>query len=371
MLRREGRCCMIYFDQAATTKPYDEVVEIANQYLTKRWYNPSSAYQNAGLVKNAIENARIIIAETLNAEPDEIIFTSGSTEAINWFTRNMGNHPLYISEIEHPAVINSAINPVYVSLDKNKCVNPADVPRFGIALLAYINNEIGSILPIPELINQGAIPLIDATQAYGHIPIDVKELGIDYLIASGHKFHGIKGSGFLYISREMLKTTKKYKMQAGGGQEQGFRAGTENVIGIITMAHAAMISLHNRKEKNRKIEQIRNYLYGTITNNIPCAHLNGTANWEKRWCGNLNFRFDGYRGEELLAWFDSNDICVSTGSACSSHENKPSHVLKAIGLTDEEADSSIRFSFDETNTLDEAKEVYRVLTEGLKVLNHD
>ena len=121
-------------------------------------------------------------------------------------------------------------------------------------------------------------------------------------------------------------------------------------------------------EKNHKIEKIRNYLYGEITNNIKCAHLNGTANWQKRWCGNLNFRFDGYHGEELQAWFDANKISVSTGSACSNHKGLPSHVLTEIGLSEEQANSSIRFTFDETNTMDEAKQVVKVLQEGLKAL---
>lgn len=359
---------VIYFDQAATTKPYPEVVEVVTDCLVENWGNPSSSYEFGKDARKLIEESRITLANCIGASPEEIFFTSGSTEGINWFTRELQNDPVYTTEIEHPAVIKSIANPQYVSLDKNTVIKTTEIPKYSKVMAAHVNNEIGTILPIKGIKDRNVLLFLDATQSFGHIPINVKTEEIDLMVVSGHKIHGIKSSGFLYASKEYLEVIKNYPMQVGGGQENSFRAGTENVAGIVALAKAAEISLKDRKEKNRKIEKIRNYLYGEITNKIPCAHLNGTANWSKRWCGNLNFRFDGYKGEELLAWFDVNHIAVSTGSACSSHSGNPSHVLKAIGLTDDQANSSIRFSFDETNTLNEAKEVYRVLVEGLEAL---
>lgn len=362
---------MIYFDQAAITKPYPEVIEAVEDVLTETWGNPSSAYDFGRDSRRLVEESRESIATMIGAYPDEIFFTSGSTEAINWFCRALRDHPVYTTQIEHPAVMNSIWNPQYVSLDKNTAAKSTDIPPFEVCIMAYVNNEIGTILPVKGIVDRQAILMLDATQAFGHIPINVHTAGIYGMCCSGQKIHGLPGTGFLYISSDMQEVTLNRPMQFGGGQEGGFRSGTENVSGIVALATAAKITLENRREKNRKIEKIRNYLYGEITNNIPCAHLNGTANWQKRWCGNLNFRFDGYKGEELQAWFDVNHIAVSTGSACSSHSNEPSHVLKAIGLTDEQANSSIRFTFDETNTMYEAKEVVRVLQEGLRALKHD
>ena len=359
---------MIYFDQAATTKPYPEAVEAATTCLEETWGNPSSLYEFGRDARNLVEESRKTLAGIIKADPEEIFFTSGSTEALNWFCRTLENHSTFTTRIEHPAVLNSLDDPRFVGLDKNTVVKSTDIPEFGIAVMAYVNNEIGTILPVKGITDRHVILMLDATQAFAHMPIDVRMMGVQFMCCSGQKIHGLPGTGFVYIAKEMQEATNCYKMQYGGEQERNFRAGTENVAGIAALAKAAEITFANRREKNRKIEAIRNYLYGEITNNIKCAHLNGTANWQKRWCGNLNFRFDGYKGEELLAWFDVNHIAVSTGSACSSGSGEPSHVLTAIGLTDEQANSSIRFSFDETNTIDEAKEVYRVLVEGLKAL---
>lgn len=359
---------MIYFDQAATTEPYEEVSLKVKETMDKYWQNPSSLYEGGIKAHNLLESARICIAKTINAEPEEIFFTSGSTEVLNWFCRNMLLDPTYTTETEHAAVLRATYNPKFVELDKNKVPIASEIPDGMIAVMAYVNNEIGTILPLKEIVDRNVLLVLDATQAYGHIPIDVKKEKIFMMLTSAHKFHGPRGIGFVYIDKFFHEVLKNWPLLAGGGQERGFRAGTENLPAIAGMAVAAMKSAEDRKEKNRKIAEIRNYLYGEITNNIKCAHLNGTADWRKRWCGNLNFRFDGYRGEEILAWFDANKIAVSTGSACSSKSGNPSHVLTTIGLNEAQANSSIRFTFDETNSLDEAKEVYRVLREGLEVL---
>ncbi len=365
---------MIYFDQASLQKPYEEALNIADAYSRKYWGNPNSIYSFSDQSSQIVEWARKIIADSLNTEPENIYFTSGSTESINWFCRNLKDHRVYTTNIEHLAVLNTINNPEFVPLYKDMTIDYKKIPKNSIVITAYINNEIGSICPVSQLLEREPVLFIDATQAYGHIPIDVKKDKVDFLCASAQKFGGLPGTGFLYVAPHMkhsLFDDGKYYLQHGGDQERGVRAGTLNVHGIVAMGKAAEISLQNRREKNFKISQIRNYLYGEITNNIPCAHINGSAFWKKRWAGNLNFRFDGYRGEEILAWFDQNDICVSTGSACHAESDEPSHVLKAIGLNDDQANSSIRFSFNESNTLSEAKEVYRVLKQGLEVLNHD
>ena len=358
---------MIYFDQAATTKPYEEAVRAASECMMENWANPSSRYEIAVQSHNTLEQCRKIIADSINSNPENIVFTSGSTEAINWFARSLQGHPVYITKMEHAAVRKSVINPKYIPIDRNMLPITKAIPEQRIALMTHVNNEIGSILPIKGLLDRKTILALDATQSYGHIPIDVKQTEIAFIIASAHKLHGIRGAGFIYISDKALSVVKDYPLQKGGGQELGMRAGTENLPGIVAMAMAAKQSLYCRNLKNKSIANIRDYLYEQIRQ-IPCAHLNGTSNWSKRWCGNLNFRFDGYKGDELQTWLSEHEIYVGTGSACSSKENKPSHVLKGAGLSTKQANSSLRFTFDETNTLDEAKELVKVLKDGLETL---
>ena len=363
---------MIYFDQASIQKPYMDAVDEAIICATNYWQNPSSAYSYAGDARDVVENTREFIAESINAKPEEIFFTSGSTESINWFCRNMGEHELYTTLIEHPAVLKSVKNPTFLPLNDDTTINWEGLEGIiPIALTSYINNEIGTICNF-ENMPRKKILFVDATQAYGHIAVDVKKIGADFLCASAQKFGGLPGTGFLYISSDIQYIFKeeKFYLQYGGDQERGIRAGTSNTCGIGAMGVAARRSLDHRRDKNHEICRIRDYLHKEISA-IPCAHLNGTDDWSKRWAGNLNYRFDGYKGEELLAWFDVNGVCVSTGSACHAQSGQPSHVLKALGLTDEEAGSSIRFTFNETNTLEEAKQVVEILKQGLENLKHD
>ena len=197
----------------------------------------------------------------------------------------------------------------------------------------------------------------DAVQAFGHIPIDVQQIPVNALSSSGHKFNGPKGIGFLYIRKGFDISP----ILRGGKQENHLRSGTENVAGIVGIAKAAEISIRDMKANTLKINEIRNILYGEITNKIPIAHLNGTADWRKRLPGSLNFRFDGVRGEELVEWFNQNEIAVSSGSACATGTGEVSHVLRAIGLTEQQARSSVRFTAGKFNDRREVQKVVDVL----------
>lgn len=366
---------MINFDKASIAPIKPEVKEVILEAMDEGYGNPSSLHSIGIKAKNKLEECRKIIASTINADPSEIIFTSGSTEVINWFARNYLHRS---SRIEHHAIDRFHIDNEY-SLKLNKKTYQIDLNQFkeqvsqcASYMVSYVNNEIGVINPIKEM---GAIKhprsllFVDGTQAYGHIPIDVKADNMDFMCVSAQKFGGLAGCGFLYKkNNDMNFPIPIFK---GGSQEHNFRAGTENLIGIIAMTKAAEICYDNLREKRKRVSEIRNHLYGDITNKIPCAHLNGSADWRYRYEGNLNFRFDGYRGEEIQAFLNDFDIFVSTGSACAAGSGEPSHVLKAIGLSNDEANSSIRFSFDNDNHIKEVKPVVECLGQALEVLKHE
>lgn len=363
---------MINFDKASIAPIKPEVKEAVLEAMDEGYGNPSSLHSIGIKAKNKLEECREIIASTINADPSEIIFTSGATEAINWFGKLFIAH---ISEIEHHAV-NHYRTVMSEPLHLLKKTYQIDLKRFkeqtfpnATYMVSYVNNEIGVINPIEEMCKIkyfNAVLFVDGTQAYGHIPIDVKKDGMEYMCTSAQKFGGIAGTGFLYKKND--ERLKPVHISYGGQQELGFRAGTENLIGIIAMTKAAEIAHQNMREKRRKVSEIRNHLYGEITNKISCARLNGSADWRYRYEGNLNFRFDGYRGEEIQSFLNDFDILVSTGSACASGSGEPSHVLKAIGLTDDEANSSIRFSFDSDNHIKEVGTVVQVLMTALEAL---
>lgn len=367
---------MINFDKAAQTPILPEVKEAVLEAMDEGYGNPSALYSIGRKAKKKLEECREIIAGTINASPDEIVFTSGATEANNWIQKSFGE--CITSEIVHHSLFGSYNE---IPLDKKNRLTREQIkyfcdivmPKyffgdvFSIAI-EYINSEIGTVAEVleigQELQHRAGLQLyVDTTQAYGHIPIDVKKDGMSFMCTSAQKFGGLAGTGFLYAKNKII-----CPLQTGGHQEHGFRAGTENLIGIIAMTKAAEIAHTNMKEKRRKVSEIRNRLYGEITNNIPCAHLNGSADWRYRYEGNLNFRFDGYKGEEIQSFLNDFDVLVSTGSACASGSGEPSHVLKAIGLSDDEANSSIRFSFDSDNHIKEVKTVMEVLMAALEAL---
>ena len=360
---------MIYMDNAATTKTKKEVVDEMLEYFTILYGNPSSIYEFAGKSRDAIENARNIISDTINATSDEIYFTSGGTESDNWALRtvakaykNKGKH-IITSKIEHPAILKTSKN----LEDLDFKISYIDVDEYGVIKLQRLideitddtilvsvmmaNNEIGTIEPISKIgkicHERGIIFHTDAVQAYGQIPIDVKKMNIDLLSASAHKFHGPKGIGFLYIN----DSVKRVPLLFGGGQEKGLRAGTQNVPSIVGMAKAAELSHNNMMNKARYEVSLRDYFIERILREIPFSRLNGSR--RNRLPGNINISFQFVEASEILALLDMKGICASSGSACSSNSSKPSHVLISIGLPEELAYSSIRFTISDETTKDE------------------
>ena len=360
---------MIYMDNAATTKTKKEVVDEMLEYFTILYGNPSSIYEFAGKSRDAIENARNIISDTINATSDEIYFTSGGTESDNWALRtvakaykNKGKH-IITSKIEHPAILKTSKN----LEDLDFKISYIDVDEYGVIKLQRLideitdetilvsvmmaNNEIGTIEPISKIgkicHERGIIFHTDAVQAYGQIPIDVRQMNIDLLSASAHKFHGPKGIGFLYIN----DSVKTVPLLFVGGQEKGLRAGTQNVPSIVGMAKAAELSHNNMMNKARYKVSLRDYFIERILREIPFSRLNGSR--RNRLPGNINISFQFVEASEILALLDMKGICASSGSACSSNSSKPSHVLISIGLPEELAYSSIRFTISDETTKDE------------------
>lgn len=369
---------IIYMDNAATTRTRQEVVDEMLKYFTILYGNPSSVYEFAGKSREAVENARSLIAKTLNAKKDEIYFTSGGTESDNWALRavaksykNKGKH-IITSKIEHPAILNTAKN----LEDLGFKISYIDVDEYGVIKLQRLkeeicdetilisimmaNNEVGTIEPIKEIgriaKEKDIVFHTDAVQYYGQMPIDVKESNIDLLSASAHKFNGPKGIGFLYINERL----KLVPMIFGGGQENGLRAGTQNVPSIVGMAKAASLAHENMEKKSMTEIKLRNYFISRVLKEIPYSRLNGARNL--RMPGNMNFSFQFVEASELLAMLDLEGICASSGSACSSKEAAPSHVLTSMGLSEELAYSSLRF----TISFETTKEEIDFVVENLK-----
>lgn len=347
---------MLYLDNAATTPLLPEVREVMMNYMVDNFGNPSSIYKIGRMNKIVVEEARTSIAETIGACPDDIFFTSGGTESDNWVLESAaesGSAHIIVSAIEHPAVINKCIqlkkrgcDVDYIKADKTGIINTSDLIskiRDDTKLISVmlVNNEIGTIQPVKNVCNIAAeygIPVhTDAVAAYGHIHVNVKELGVDYLSVSAHKIGGAKGTGFLYA-----KAANINPYICGGGQEKGKRSGTENVSGIMGLAKAAEIA-HEKLDSTIKEQNItKNYITNRILREIKGSSLNGDC--KNRISGNMNFAFTGVNGGELVIMLDKNGICVSAGSACHGNSGGPSHVLKAIGLDDEAAQSSIRLT---------------------------
>lgn len=362
---------LIYMDNAATTFVDKRVFEAMTPYLTNKCFNPSSIYDGAQDVHEDLDNARSIIAKTLNANPREIYFTACGTESDNWAikgiayaNRDKGKH-LITSKIEHHAVLHSmaalekeGYEVTYLDVDENGLVNPAELDKAIrqdtiLVSIMYANNEIGTIEPIKELgeicHKHNVYFHVDAVQAYAHLPIDVVNDNIDMLSASGHKFNAMKGTGFLYIK----KGTKIQNFMDGGAQEFKRRAGTENVAGIIGMAKAAEIA---HSELNARIDhetKLRDYMIDRILKEIPYSKLNGHRT--KRLSNNLNIGFEFIEGESMLLALNDLGVCASSGSACTSGSLDPSHVLLAIGLPHEKAHGSLRLTVSHETTLDDAK----------------
>lgn len=361
---------IIYMDNAATTKVKKEVLDEMLPYFTDCYSNPSSIYKFALKSKNAVEKARETIAASLNASVDEIYFTSGGSESDNWAIKgaaralkNKGNH-IITSKIEHHAVLHTCeylekegFRVSYIDVDVNGVIKIEDLKNAIcedtiLISVMFANNEIGTIEPIKEIgqiaKERGILFHTDAVQAYAHVPIDVKELNIDMLSGSGHKFNGPKGTGFLYVR----KGINLDNLIHGGSQEKNKRAGTYNSAGIVGMGKAAELAAKTLDERIAKESELRDYIIGRILSEIPYSRLNGHKS--NRLPNNINISFEFIEGESMLLLLDMNGICASSGSACTSGSLDPSHVLLAIGLPHEIAHGSLRLTISEENTKEEA-----------------
>ena len=369
----------IYMDNAATTRVKQEVLEEMLPYFSEYYGNPSSIYSLGGKSKNAIEIARERVAKAINADPKEIYFTAGGSEADNWAikgvafaNRNKGNH-IITSKIEHHAVLHTCeylekqgFRVTYLDVDEYGFVNLEQL-RNSITddtiliTIMFANNEIGTIQPIKEIgqiaKEHGIYFHTDAVQAVGHVKIDVNELNIDLLSMASHKFHGPKGVGALYVR----KGVKIDSLIAGGGQERNRRAGTENVPGIVGMGKAIELAYEHLDENNEKLIRLRDRLIKKVFENIDHVRLNGHPT--KRLPGNVNLCFEYIEGESLLLSLDMEGIAASSGSACTSGSLDPSHVLLAIGLPHEIAHGSLRLTLGDFNTEEEVDYVVEKLTE--------
>ena len=361
----------IYLDNSATTKIDEEVLKEMLPYLQENYGNPSSAYRIGRENKAIIENARKQVAKKLNANTEEIYFTGGGSESDNmaikgvaFANQDKGKH-IITSKIEHPAVLDTCkelekygFEVTYIDVYKNGII---DLKQLGDSIredtilisIMFANNEIGTIEPIKNICKiareHNVIFHTDGVQAIGNIKIDVKELGIDLLSLSAHKFYGPKGIGALYV-REGVNFRKYLN---GGHQERNKRAGTENVAGIVGLGKALTLAYNNFEDKNEYLYNLRTYLINEINNNIPDIKINGDL--ENRLPGNINISIKGVEADNILNELDKKGIFISTGSACTTGSIESSHVLKAIGLSDAEAHGSIRISLGKYNTKDELK----------------
>lgn len=363
----------IYVDNAATTAMNDVAIQAMLPYLENVYGNPSSLHTAGQRAKEALETARQKIALRLNAEPSEIYFTSGGSEADNQALRSAaanglkrGKKHIITTAFEHHAVLHTlkklereGFEVTYLDVHENGIVLPEQIEaalRDDTALVTvmFANNEIGTIQPIAEIgricRERKVVFHTDAVQAAGHVPIDVKAMNIDMLSVSAHKFHGAKGVGALYVRRGVPLAT----FIEGGAQERGRRAGTENLAGIASMAAALDYSCDNMEKTAARLSALRDRIISGLSE-IPHSKLNGDRT--KRLPGILNMCFEGIEGESLLLMLDDMGICASSGSACTSGSLDPSHVLLALGLPHEVAHGSLRISLAENNTEDDAERI--------------
>ena len=360
---------LIYLDNAATTATRPEVLEAMLPYFGEYYGNAASIYRFAGKSTKAVDEARRTVADALGAKKGEIYFTGGGSESDNWalkataFAKKGKGKHIITSKIEHHAILHTCqflekngFEVTYLDVDENGLVQPEKLEQAIredtiLVSIMFANNEIGTIQPIAELAEiahkHGALFHTDAVQAFCHVPIDVNELEIDMLSASGHKFGGPKGVGIMYLR----DTVKIGSFIHGGAQERGKRAGTHNTPGIVGFAKAVELATANMEESARKETELRDYLIDGILAKVPYTRLNGHRT--KRLSNNANFSFRFIEGESLLILLDQHGICGSSGSACTSGSLDPSHVLLAIGLPHEIAHGSLRLTLSAETTKEE------------------
>lgn len=356
----------VYLDNSATTPIKGDVLKEMLPFLTEHFGNASSLYTPGLVARRALDEAREKVAALINAKANEVYFTGCGSESDNWVLKgvasslkNKGNH-IITTVTEHPAMLRTCeylekngYEVTYLGIDNQGRLNPAELEAAIkdttiLVSIMMVNNEIGTIHPIKELAaiakKHGVLFHTDAVQALGNVPIDVKDLGVDFLSMSAHKIYGPKGVGGLYIRRGAKLGTLIF----GGGQESGKRAGTENVAGIVGFGKAAELALNSLDEHIKHSTEIRNHLAEKLTAEIPDVIINGTM--DDRHPGNLNVTFKYIEGESILIQLDACGICISTGSACSSKSLKPSHVLSALGVPVELIHGTVRFSVGDFTT---------------------
>ncbi len=376
----------IYLDHAATTPVDPDVIQAMEPYLRQHFGNPSSIYRVGQDARAALDRSRAQIARVLACQPSEIIFTSGATESDNlalsgvlWSARLANpNGPvphLITTAIEHHAVLHTAnwlerlgFAVTYVEPDPEGFIDPMDIekairPETALVSVMYANNEIGTIQPISEIgemTNRHGVPFhTDAVQAAGALSLNVNDLNVDLLALSAHKFYGPKGVGLLYVRRN----TPIAFQQHGGGQESGRRGGTENVAEILGMAVALAAADANREITNQHASDLRDRLWAGLRDELPEIELNGTSDWSRRLPNNLNVSIPGVQGETMLLSLDMQGVAASAGSACTTGNSEPSHVLLAIGKTDEQTRASLRFSIGKGNSAEEIEDTVSIVAE--------
>ena len=373
-----------YFDHAATTPVREEVIKEMLPYFGVQYGNASVMYSLGRNSKKAISQARKQVARAINCDVDEVYFTSCGSESDNlaikgfaYANKNRGNH-IITSKIEHHAVLDTCKNLekngfklTYLNVDENGVIDLQELinsitPDTILISIMFANNEIGTIEPIEEIgkiaKQKNIVFHTDAVQAIGNVRIDVKKLNIDMLSLSGHKFYAPKGIGALYVKEGI----NFEKLQDGGEQENNKRAGTENVAGIVGLGKAIELIYDEYEEYNKKLKEFRDYYFNEVKKNISNIKINGDL--KNRLPGNANISFEGVNGSELLFKLDEYGICASAGSACSTANPMPSHVLTAIGLKPELAEGTLRISFGKDNQKEDVDFLVQKLKEILKQL---
>lgn len=378
---------IIYLDNAATTEVLPEVYETMEPYITKYYGNPSSHHFLGTLTKKAIDDSKEVIAAIIGAKPQEIYFTSGGSEANSWAIKGLKNNfsrkPIHVisDTQEHHSLTESLktrwiqcgdVEYTLVQSDENGLVDVNEIEESfqlntRLCSIMTVNNETGIIHPIQKIAfkckDEGCVFHTDAVQAFGYLKLDVKDLAIDLMSASAHKIHGPKGIGFLYISDEIRN--QMIPLINGGQQERGLRGSTENVASIVGFAKAAAIANSNMAKNYEYIKQLTTELI-IMLSKLPGVHTNVDARLTDY--RHISIRIDNVRAEELINMLNEVGICVSSGSACNSSSKEPSHVLKAIGLTTDQANCTIRASLSEFSTLEDIKEFVYFLNYFMEVL---
>lgn len=374
---------MIYLDNAASTQIHDDVLESMLPYLKEQYGNPSSIHRYGRLSRKAVEKARKQIASLINAEPSEIFITSGGTESNNTALQGIATKhssgQIITSSIEHDAILEpckklsqEGFDVVYLPVNNFGTINLSDLKNFlsektRIVSIMFGNNEVGTIQPIAEITKicheHDVLFHTDAVQAVGKVPINVRELGVDLLSISSHKLYGPKGIGALYIKKGTLLNP----LILGGGQEHGLRSGTENVANVVGFGKACDIAKSNLNENISHMKKLRNTLVQNVSNGISQVTVNGDP--ENHLPNNAHFTFLGVNGEDLIIKLDEYGVAASTGSACSVHTQKASHVLQAMGFSHEQITGSLRLTtgiFNNENEIEETVEILKKVVQELR-----